>query len=210
MVDLTVLFLTVNRVPKQWAEYHWRMLLEATEGYKIIKLEQEASTDKSNIFKQMLKGARMAKSKYIAIAEDDTLYPREHFHDIRPGDDEFGYNLHRWWLHTWDEPVYHTKKTYINATLIAPRELLIEALEERSHLGLDCEIGKCEARYGLKPRKVRELYSNVGVVQFDHDYFAGSEEPGAIEKRHTKRPKPIKAYDIPHWGNAIGLRKHFA
>jgi HJR/Mrr/RecB family endonuclease len=46
-------------------------------------LIQEETKDKSNIFRQVLRGAKLAQTEYIAIAEDDTLYPPEHF-KLRP------------------------------------------------------------------------------------------------------------------------------
>lgn len=225
--DLTVLFLTLNRVPEQWAEYHKRVLKEAVGGYPMITISripmdgvnllQVPADGPVNIFRQMLRGAKIATTKYIGIAEDDTLYPPEHFKCFRPRDDEFAYNQHRWWIHTWGEAVYSYKHTLINSVLIAPRELLIETLEERfahykeGNKYFGGEVGKVEGVLGLTPRKAVDFYTkSYAVVQFDHDYFCGGEHtPEEIARRHTKRPKPVKAYDIPYWGKAKHLRTLF-
>jgi hypothetical protein len=98
------------------------------EGINIIQTEPESS---SNIYWQLLKGAKLATTKYIAVAEDDTLYSKEHF-AFRPPDNCFAYNLTRWTTYTWGEPIYSLKNFIkTNAVLIAPRESVIEALEER-------------------------------------------------------------------------------
>jgi hypothetical protein len=226
MKDLTVIYLTINKLPQKWTNYHLNVLKEAIGNCPVISISripidfgtniiQEPSENKSNIFRQMLKGAMLAKTDFVAIAEDDVLYPKEHF-KLRPKLNEFGYNMHRWWLHTWDEPVYSMKRTLVNSTLIAPRKLLIEALQERfdkypdgKNPEMAGELGKSDRKLGVTIRNVRELYSNVGVVQFDHDYFYGNDVEGAIERRHTKRPKPIKAIEIPKWGKAEDLRNYF-
>lgn len=109
MSDLTIIFLTLNKLPEEWTEYHLQTLKEAVGDCPVISISrepmdfgtnliQEETKDKSNIFRQILRGAKLAQTKYIAIAEDDTLYPPEHF-KLRPKG--IGYNMHRWWLHTW-------------------------------------------------------------------------------------------------------------
>jgi hypothetical protein len=61
-------------------------------------------TDKpspENFYRQLLKGCKVATTPYIAIAEDDTLYNKEHFNCFRPEMNVFGYNLNRWSVATW-------------------------------------------------------------------------------------------------------------
>lgn len=72
MNDLTIIFLTANRVPEKWAEYHKQVLLEAIGDTPIITIsfkpldwgtnliQTEYSVD--NIYRQMLRGAKVAKT----------------------------------------------------------------------------------------------------------------------------------------------------
>jgi hypothetical protein len=79
----------------------------------------------------MLRAAKLATTKYVAVAEDDTLYHETHFTFHRPADDVFAYDQNRMALFTWDTPMFHWRNRRSNCSLIAPRLLLIEALEER-------------------------------------------------------------------------------
>jgi hypothetical protein len=207
-------------------KYHRSVLLEAigdadlitiskqfVSGYPGINILQTEPESSSNIYWQMLKGARLAKTPYIAIAEDDVLYCPEHFNKFRPQMDEFGYNMTRWSLYTFGEPVYSWRHRIGNFSLIAPRELLIEALEERfakypngtpiKHTG---EVGKprTDKILGLTPRKLVEFWTTTPIIQFSHDFGT---EP--IQRNHRKRMAMVRAYDIPLWGRSEELVKKF-
>jgi len=224
MEDLTILFLTVNKVPKAWAEYHKKVLLEAAGSYPIISISrepielgtnliQEEPISCSNVYRQMLRGAKLATTPYVAMAEDDTLYPREHFVFYRPPLDTFAYNRTLWALFTWRRPTYSWKTRKSNSTLIAPREALIKALEERFAKYPDGippkwagELGRdtIERRMGVTIQKSVEVFSKTPVVLFHHDY-----EMDLLAVKHRKRPFYIQAYDIPYWGKAEELVKNF-
>jgi hypothetical protein len=224
--DLTVIFLTVNKVPKGWQEYHKGVLLKAIEGFPLITVSVEPMTEmpginilqtepfnSSRIYWQMLQAAKMATTPYVAIAEDDVLYCREHFVAFRPPMDTFAYNMTRWSLFTFDEPTYSYKQRIGNFSLIAPRELMIEALEERfakypngTPLDKTGELGKprTDKLLGLTPRKIVEFYTTIAIIQLSHDF--GTE---LIQQTHRKRRGMLRAISIPHWGDAETLRSHF-
>lgn len=218
MSDITILFLTVNKVPEGWAEYHKKVLLEAVSGFPIITISkkpldwgtnliQTEPESQSNVYWQMLKGAKLATTPFVAIAEDDVLYPREHFL-YRPPLDTFAYNMCRWSLYTWD-PIYNYRGRRGNFALIAPRELLIEALEERfakypdgipEHQNGELGRPRVERRMGVAERKVMEIWTTIPVIVFHHDY-----EMDRVAREHRKRMGVLKAYDIPYWGKSSEL-----
>lgn len=224
MNDLTVIFLTVNRVPEQWVRYHRQVLLEAIGDYPLITISkkpmdlgtnilQTEPESSSNIYRQMLRGAKLVTTPYFAIAEDDVLYCREHFVSFRPPLDTFAYNMTRWSLFTFGEPTYSWRHRIGNFSLIAPTALAIEALEERFAKYPDGtpdkwtgELGKDRIEKALKltPRKMVEFWTTVPIIQFSHDY--GTEE---IQKTHKKRMAMVRAYEIPHWGRSAELVKKF-
>lgn len=214
--DLTIIFLTVNRVPEQWATFHKHTLMEAIEDSPIITISkkpmdwginliQDEEPSVANIYKQVLRGAKLAKTPYIAIAEDDTLYHKSHF-AYRPPMDTYAFNGHRWGLFTWGNPTYYYKDRISNAVMIAPRELVIESLEERfdkypeNHIG---ELGK-EKGTSIDRRKTIQFWSDVGVVFFSHKR---SLDP--TEQHKSKKMGVVQAYDIPYWGKADSLVKNF-
>lgn len=221
--DLTVLFLTVNKVPEAWAKFHMDALKAAIGNAKVITISkkpmdfgvnilQTEPENSSNIYWQMLKGARLATTPYIAIAEDDVLYHFEHFL-YRPPEDALIYNMTRWSLFTFGEPTYSWRRRIGNFAMIAPRKLMIEALEERfakypngTPLDKTGEIGKprTDRRLGLTPRRVIEFCSTIPIIQFSHDFGI---EP--YQRSHKKRMSLIRAYEIPFWGQSKDLVKKF-
>ena len=225
MKDITLIFLTVNRVPKKWAEYQKKVLLEAADGASIItiarekldwgdiNLIQEGNIYADQIYRQMLRGAKLAKTPYVAIAEDDMLYCKEHFHKFRPGLDEFAYNMSSWALFTWGIPTFGWKHRIVNSGFIGPTELTVKALEERYEKYPDGtpedrtgELGRAniERKLRLPHYKVVEFYSIDPIVKFNHDF---SIDP--LEKSHRKRIPRLRAYEIPIWGKANELVEKF-
>jgi hypothetical protein len=219
--DLTILYVTASEMPDHWMKFQIGHLLKSVGQTPIVSLSRKPmdlgmncvdSEPKSywNIYMQMLKGARYALSKYVAMVEDDTLYTKAHFTEFRPKDNEVSYNRARWSLFTWDN-IYCLRQRISNCSLIAPRQLLIEALEERAkkypngneYVG---EVGraKVEMRLGVTVRNCVEWYSNDPIVQLNHP--SGTDD---TQQRKWKKHGQIKAYDIPHWGKATDLIRRY-
>lgn len=225
MQDLTVIYLTTNQLPEYFAQYQRKLLLEAIGDFPLISVSRKPmefglnllDTDKQgyiNIYRQMLRAAKVATTPYVAIAEDDVLYPPDHFTFHRPKPDHFAYNQNRFALFTWGKPTYNWRNRKSNCSLIAPRQLMIEALEERfakypgetmpvEYVG---ELGRSRVDnwLGVTVRKCDEVYSGTSVIQINHN--------GATEERQSRRRKalgPIKAFDMPYWGKAEELIKNF-
>ena len=224
MKDLTIIYLTASKIPEAFAEYQRKVLLEAIGDYPLISVSRkpldfgknivdDGEICASNVYKIMLQAAKEAETEFIAIAEDDSLYPKEHFTFFRPPADAFAYNQNRFSLFTWGIPTYSWRDRKANTTLIAPRKLLIEALEERfakypngTPDKFTGEVGRnrLERALGITERKSVEVYSDIAVIQINHEL--GIDDRA---KRHRKGLGQIKAYDIPHWGKAEELLKHF-
>lgn len=220
--DLSVIYLTANKVPEKWAEFQREVLIDAVgPNVEIIAISREPipfnvnlidTEEKSifNIYYQMLRGAKYAKTPYIAVVEDDVLYTKEHF-DFRPPEDTFAYDMNRLGVFTWSKrPMYFWKNRVSNSMLIAPRALMIEALEERfagsMAYKIHGELGRnnIEKNLGITPRKKVEYFAETSSVRFDHDY--GYDH---ASRHHRKKEGPIKAYDIPIWGRADKLIEKF-
>lgn len=212
--DLTIIFLTLNRLPKKWVEYQKETLLKAVGDSPVITISREPldwgtnliqteEPSAANIYRQMLRGAKLATTPYVAIAEDDTLYPEEHF---KFRSDKFAYNMSRWGILSWMEnPAYYYRHRESNSTLIAPKELLIECLEQYPE-GFFGEVGKERVmkKLGLD-YKAQRFHSQIPVVNFAHVYAIDELE----QKQRKSETKALRAYDIPHWGRASELVKKF-
>jgi hypothetical protein len=222
--DLTIIYITANQIPETFAAYQRGILSKSAKGAHIISISRkplhfgtnllddgEKSTD--NIYRQMLRGAKIATTKYVAMAEDDTLYNEDHFYFFRPDDDTFAYNQNRLALFTWGKPQFNWRNRKSNCSLIAPRELLVESLEERFTRWptaipeiLVGELGRqrVEKNLGVTVRKSIEVFSEISIIQFNHDNASEN-----AQRAHRKRPGPIKAYDIPYWGKAQDLVRKY-
>jgi hypothetical protein len=211
-------------MPEVWTEFHMMHLKKALGKIPVVSLSRvpmdfgdnyidEGPYGYVNIYKQILRGCKIAKTKYIAVTEDDTLYHENHFRRFRPRDDEFAYNRLRWSIFSWGPPVYSLRRRISNCGCIAPRELMIEALEERfEKCGDDIPDARCgecgrwklEKMLGITIRKSVDFYSRLAIIQLSHP--SGTEDRQQImRKSHAE----VRAFDIPYWGRAEDLVKKY-
>lgn len=165
-----------------------------------------------NIYRQMLIGAKAAKTKYVAMAEDDLLYPKEHF-EYRPTPGVFAYDLSKWSIFTWVKPaVFAFKNRRVIHSLICERDLLIESLEERfakfpdeSKIPLHYwgDLGRYEHSLGVIVRKTEEYWSKVSSIYFSHENSYGYQ----VGLGNRKKLEPFRAIEVPYWGRAENILK---
>lgn len=239
-LDLTVIYYTCNHLEEKnpyFLSNTQRQLMKAIGehplisvshkpmdfGFNVVVGEEEGlepGRSHRNIYRQILIGAKLARTKYVAMAEDDILYSYAHFHTYTPSKDRFAYDMQKLSLFTWtDPPMYsfRTKRKVVNH-LIAPRDMLIEALEERfaripvlKAQGWDDEKinskwgdpGRYENLLGITPRETEEFFSGVPSIVFTHPDAYGYE----FNHGTRKRLGDVKMYDIPEWGKAEDVLK---
>lgn len=220
MNDLTILMLTANKLPKSWVEFHREVLTAAIGDTPLITISAEpldwglnliqTEYGVTNLFRQILRGAELAETPYIAVAEDDTLYPEDHF-TFRPPPDRFAYNFNRWQILTWEPRAYYFHKpSAANGLMIAPRELVVDALKARlaGRQELDGVLAK-ELGTSLRARQydvgtAMSFYGALPVVSLCHPM---SVDP--LSQRRRKVPWPVQAYDIPKWRKAKWILGRF-
>jgi len=108
MNDLTILYYTANTIPEITGQKVRDYLLKVTENqFPIISVSQKPlnfgqnicvgliGRSKYNCYKQILIGVKEVKTKYVACAEDDTLYAMDHF-AYRPREGIFSYENNMW------------------------------------------------------------------------------------------------------------------
>lgn len=227
MSDLTVIYLTCNKMPQKWQEFHMGHLLRAVQDRPLICISaepmdlgrpntayliQQGPFRAWNVYTQLLRGAKLAETKYIAVAEDDTLYPARHFNDFRPPDDAVAYDMSRWSVFSWkgENAFFSAIRKHGNFTMIGPRQLVIDALEEREQKypqGRDYagEIGRRDVESVLRvtKNKLVEWYCIEPMVNLAHPQGLSPtyvDTPGL-----DRKPGELKAYDIPIWGKAAEI-----
>jgi hypothetical protein len=216
MNDLTIVYYTNNEVKENFMKNIQKILLEAAGDIPIISVSHkpidfgenicvgEIGSSIKNVFKQILIGAKAAKTEYIATVEDDTIYNSSHFEYRCP--DKFAFNMHKWSIFTWSDR-YSYKPRHVNLAMIAPRQLLIDALEER-FAKLDTkdkywgELGRHENHLGVTIQPTIEFVSKAPILTFNHP-----EGLGYIAQNTRKRQGILQAYDIPVWGKVADVMK---
>ncbi len=220
---MTSIFYTCNKIDEKFAEVIRKNLLHVLNGIPIISVSHkpmsfgdnyvvDLSQSHISIYRQALHGAKLAKTKYIALCEDDVLYNEEHFkYEPTPG--KFAYNVGTWNMQTWGKPIFTQKiggRINLNS-LICERELFIEAMEERFakwpdeskiELGNWAEPGKYEKNLGVTIREIEKFYGNPTNIVFSHETALSFQNLG---KR--KKIGEIRAKSIPFWGSAKMIKK---
>lgn len=222
MDDLTVIMMTANKLPQPWVDYHRKTLSEEIGDTPIITVSYKPldwgvnliQTEYShlNIYKQLLRAAKIAKTKFIATADDDTLYHREHF-ESRPPEGTFGYNFNRWHILSWKTkvPFYYLKSKPGNGCMVAYRDMVISALEKRLKTGKEDgvniaqELGRSHylvVKYD--GGNASPFYTYYPIVSIYHQQSISH-----LNQRRRTVPFPIQCFDLPKWGRAEDVLKIF-
>lgn len=164
-----------------------------------------------SVYENILRAAKIADTKYVGVAEDDTLYSRRHFLDFRPKDDEISYDLSRWSVFSWSErPFFSAIRKCGNFSMIGPRKLVIEALEEREEKypnghHYTGEIGRADVERILRVRrnKLVEWHCIEPMVNLCHPRGLS---PTYVETKGLERkPGELKSLECPIWGRAADI-----
>lgn len=228
--DLTIIYYTANWLDTKnpyFLENTKKQLLKAIGDLPLISVSQkpmalgknicigDIGRSHLNIYRQILIGAKEAKTKYVAMAEDDVLYSYQHFHYKLPKKDVFLYDMNKWSIFTWTKPPifsFRTNRKVVNS-LIAPRDMLVNAMEERfkKFKGIPEEKiplhywgdpGRYELKLGVTPRETEEFYSDCPNIVFSHP-----EAYGYLSRGTRKRLGDLRAIELPYWGRAEDIVK---
>lgn len=223
--DLTILYYTANKADEEFTSKVREQLLLASEGKPIISIskkpmdfgynvvEEEKKSSILNIYKVLLMGAKLVKTKWIALAEDDILYTPDHFRIELP-EDSFCYNWSKWSLYQWTN-FYSLKNRNTLSCLVVCRDLMIEAIEERFNKYPDPsviperwiagEFGRSfEKQMGVTQRKVFNFFTYSPLIAFSRIDAMGFDNLGT-----KKRAGIVQAYDIPYWGHVNDVLKKY-
>ena len=217
MSDLTIIFYTANHISDHFMVNVTKQLKRAAGDYPIISVSQkpmalgqnicvgDIGRSVYNIYKQVLIGAKAAKTKYVATAEDDVLYPDNYFAH-RPEDGVFAYDMNKWSIFTWVKPPffsYRERRTMTNLTVT--RDALIETLEERFEKYPDPdkipahywgEPGRYEGRMGLTEVKDERYRSYIPSIVFSTEEALAYANLGSRKRHSIIRATALWGWDI--------------
>lgn len=247
MKDLTIIYYTSNWLEEHNPKFlanTWQQLMKARKGLPLIVVAQKEpkwsypdddyetlimdgiGRSHLNIYRQILEGCKVATTKYVAMAEDDILYSESHFHtqQIQKAFDTHGdaflYDMNKMSIFTWSDPPmfsFRSKRKVVNQ-LIAPRQMLIDAMEERFKRAEDLmnnhgwtekrlikywgDPGRYEDILGITVRKSVEIYSQVPSIVFSHP-----EAFGFLNQGIKKKMGDIRIIELADWGRAEDVVK---
>lgn len=235
MDDLTIIYYSSNYLEDKnpyFLANTKKQLIDSAHGLPIVSVTQrpieigknicigDIGRSHLNIYRQILMGAKEATTTWVGMAEDDILYSAEHWnfgryvHKDFMGGDYFLYDMSKVSLFTWTKPPmfsFRTKRRVVNQ-LIAPRKMLIDALEERfarleelkKTMSEDRIIkywgdpGRYEDILGVTVRPCYEFYSWVPSIVLSHEYAYGYE----FNQGKKKRLGDLRIIELADWGRA--------
>ena len=220
--DITVVYYTANKEEEYFEKKITETLLENIEGLPLISVSQKpmqgfgtnicVGTDIGwsghNEWRQLQIGTEAAKSKYIALAESDFLYPKEHYRIKMKTEDEFLVPYRLFALCSMRGRVNkyrHLHVRYREATSIVGREYLLNALDNilkgRPMWKDGPEHPPYLLPYLMENRNIRKYRNPVPVVTFRTDNNMH------IEHVHDNHPDALE--EILYWGKASEMMKRY-
>jgi len=203
--DLTVVYITSNREDESFERKIIESMKEAIGGLPVISVSQkpldfgenicigDVGAKPENVLRQLILGAKAAKTKFVAVGESDFLYPKEFFEFVPPRDDTFYYpdNVYIWWTH-------HSRfyrKNLREMLSVTNREHFINVLEKVLD-GLDGHIASRVGKFTSKGA----FWTDIPLVTFKTRNGMHWRSP--YKKDGWKR-------ELPQWGTADNLREKY-
>jgi len=235
MVDTTIVYYTDNFIDEKLFRFCQKNILEAADGKPIISVSQKPIDFGENIcvgdigrshlslYKQILAGVEKVKTKYVALAEHDCLYTKEHFNwlpplDYKVRDERFFYNVNHWLVRASDGK-YTFARRKILSMMIANTELTrVSAIDKVKMIAAGgmirkgqpgaCEFGVCTpeeafvngvevCEFGVCDHRVEYLRYLASLKDFGKDIGL---------RRAIAFRTEIPNIDIRHGNNFSGTR----
>ena len=233
MNDLTLVYYSANAINPWFAENVRAHLVTTAWDYPIISVTQgpvgfgrnvdvgPLGQSVYNVYWQILLGARLARTPYIACCEDDTLYSRGHL-AYRPPPEMFAYNGQRWHLdppvtgddgappEKWRPARFRLRHRCGMCACVVRTDYLLETLERRfaayPRTGAETRLmhgwgepGKFDHIVLKLPRVHRQFFETPDspVVTFNH--------PDSLQGLRKRNMTDRLAWELPIFGRAHDL-----
>jgi len=221
--NISVIYITASRLREPFATYVRDVLWKAKGGLPLISVSKKPLDYGQNLcfdgpvgvwneYWETYQGVLASKTKYVAIAEDDTLYSYQHFEQT-PVPGSFTFNIACWQIYTWVKPAMYSWKGRRNHNgLICERDLYIKEMEERfakyptpesikNVLPSFGEPSRYESGLGITVYPATDLMIPIPNVRFCHE----DDAQGWLSQGSHKRLGNLRAYDVYFWGPAEAL-----
>uniref|UniRef100_A0A6M3LHM9 Glycosyltransferase n=1 Tax=viral metagenome TaxID=1070528 RepID=A0A6M3LHM9_9ZZZZ len=215
--DVTVVYYTSNTENKRFQSNICQAIAKAKGDLPLVSVSQEpmdfglnicvgkVGASSQNAYRQLLLGARVARTRFVCIAEDDCVYPPEYFRFVPP-DDQCAYLASPLWIlfcQRGKSKVFGLKPRGSESSMVINRELLMDRISTILS-GLDY-WGPMMANgegwpYLLDRKAIRSVRFEAPVVTFKTDQQMNRRTPWDME---------TKTRELQPWGTAIDMIKKF-
>lgn len=139
---LTVIYYTNNKEKPAFAERIQKKLLENIGDLPLVSVSQkpmefghnicvgDVGSSTQNTWRQFHIGAQEAKTRFVATAEADCLYPPEYFQHRPPDENVIAYAKPMWLAYARKTPIYIPKRAGSFGASIMGRKQAIDAMEK--------------------------------------------------------------------------------
>lgn len=232
----TIIYYTDHRVKEPLFTACQKQLVRAAEGRPIVSVSHRPIDLGHNIaigrkksswlllYKQLLVGVENAKTKYVAMAEHDCLYPPGHYDFVPPRDDTFYYNENALFVQWSDDNHPELKGMYSRwpkrrlalSAMTCNRDLLLETLNERLDL-LDQDremvrdivfagepgLSKLRSEESKRVRQRAQRWAKSGRPVYLKQFMKEQLDKEKYDIFHTEIPY----LDVRHESNFTGPRR---
>jgi len=218
MPNITIIYYTSNNENLDFENQVIDTLIKNSCGLPIISVSQKPMTLGENIcvgdvgrssynqWRQLQIGAAAAKTKFIALAESDFLYPKEHFSFLPEREDVFYAPITAYQLCTMRGRIHKyllMHKRYREGTSIVGRDYLLKTLDTM----LDSIFWKPGIEKPSQMPKYLFLDKNVSFYNNIVPLVTFRTDEGMHQHIHDDRPDGLD--EIPFWGKAENLMRQY-
>jgi len=213
----TILYYTSNREKSEFEKKIRANILRNSSGLPIISVSQkpinfgknicvgDVGTSYLNEWRQIIIGAKAAKTKYLVFAESDFLYPEEYFAFVPENEDVYRYD--NVWIAFIKHRSYH-RKEYSEGAQIVKRNFIIEELEynlrdmPQWHDGRNIPWPRASQKRRLHSLPYKLFSGTIACVSFKTGH--GIRKTTSTIGGRSNRKRVLK-----HWGHINDLKKEY-
>jgi len=211
--DITVVYYTSNTENKRFEENICKSIDRAKGDLPLVSVSQEpmqfgenvcvgkVGVSSQNAYRQMLLGAKTAKTRFVCMAESDCVYPPEYFQFVPP-DDKYAWLANPLWVLFCMKDKgrqYCLKPRGSESAMAINRELLIERIEtilsSLDYWGPATANGEGWP-YLLDRKAIKSRHFNAPVLTFKTDQNM---------HRRTPHKSDSRTRDLQPWGKASDI-----
>lgn len=212
---ITILYYTSNRELTGLENHVRDNILRQSGGLPLVSVSQkpidfgtnicvgDVGASGFNMFRQVQRGLREVKTKFVLSCEADCLYPPDYFTFIPEKDDVCYRNSNLYVMGQWRNYFYHKKEGATHAQIVGTefyRTVLDGLFKDAPEWSLE-EFNFPKERTGND-----DVFEKIEYYQTEHPVVQIKSDRSMRHYTHSDRT-PI--YQLSYWGNGKAFRKTY-